>query len=176
MGMWVSYPCYSVDASGMIALNLHYPADVFGSVWSFLGELADSGRIMICEQAKDECHDKALQEFLAAHATAVVRYYAFEDHFLAFQREAKRNGIELTNPNQTSEQADPFVIALALMLEGRDLRDLRRPGDTGRVCTVVSYEKPRGSSPIRKIPDACKHYGLEHQRWPEVLRQCGCTL
>jgi hypothetical protein len=176
MGRQVIYPCYSVDASGMIALNLHYPYDMFTPVWSFLGELADAGRILVCEQVKDECHDDLLQEFLHAHRSAVVEYHEFEDYILAFQREAVLYHIELTRPNATSPQADPFVVALALMLEGRALEDLRAGAERGRVCTVVSYEKPRAAPPLKKIPDVCTHYMLHHEQWPSLLRSCAFRL
>jgi hypothetical protein len=74
----------------------------------------------------------------------------------------------LVNTGSTKNQGDPFVVALALMIEGRNVGDLST-GST-RTCHVLSYEvRRRPSAPLAKIADVCDHYGLQCLRWLDLL-------
>ena len=60
----------------------------------------------------------------------------------------------LTDPQKETEDADPFVIALAIV----ETKNLQLLGDQ---CAVVSQEKGRVGTKV-KIPDVCNHYGIKH--------------
>jgi hypothetical protein len=176
----IAYPCYSVDASAMIQLHHEYPRDIrdFAPLWDFLGGLAEQGRLLICEQARDECEDDVVNLFFEQHPHMVVPAEDTLNYALRLGSEDQQHGIGLVDPDATEQDADPFVVALALMVEQRDLNDLRRRARPEAVCSVVSYEtrkgrqwRPGGSR--AKIPDVCGFYDLACIRWPALLRAEG---
>ena len=69
----------------------------------------------------------------------------------------------LINPKKLGPVADPFVIALALVVK-RDLLML------GGECIVVSEEKP-GTTKQIKIPNVCSEYGLKHYTVVDLIRE-----
>ena len=169
-----SPPLYSVDASAMIQLKDDYPPDVFVSLWDFLGGMADAGRLLACQEIRDECHDQELVEFFRDHPRAVADFGELQDHLLALQAEASALGLEMVNPDSPRHQADPFVVALALALDGRDAVRLMVKVSPAATCHVVTYERARGAQArLKAIPDVCAHYRLVVRRWPEVLRAQG---
>jgi hypothetical protein len=178
MSLLTAFPCYSVDTSAMAWLDNEYPQDIFGGVWRLLGRLADEGRLLMCEQAVAECEDPAVTDFLVGHSQVVLRFAAMEGYILRLQEEDYRHHINLTDHEATEQDADPFVVALALMIEQRDLADLRVRTRHDAMCSVVCYETRKGKQWRRgearpKIPDVCDFYGLSCVRWPDVLRAEG---
>ena len=167
----VAYPCYSVDASAMIWLKDEYPEDVFASLWKFLGNLADEPRLFICEQAADECLDEPLRGFFRAHPQMIVKFADMKDYFPVFQKECFEHGMQLADPNSTKHEADPFVVALALVLEQRDPADLCKRTSAEAICSVVSYEARSGHRV--KIPHVCDFYDLPCVHWTELWRREG---
>ena len=91
-----------------------------------------------------------------------------QEYLIALQAETVRDGRPLVAPSSDQNWADPFVIALALMVEGRDLADLRAGG--GGTSYVVAYEGGRKpGAALAKMSDVCKHYGLGYVQWPRLL-------
>jgi hypothetical protein len=166
------YPLYSVDASALIAFKA-FRRDIFGKMWRLAGDLADRGRLLICEEAAAECKDDELLDFMREHPVMVVAFDHI-DHLKQLQAEAPRHSIELVRPDATRDEADPFVVALALMLDQRDPHDLQRKLDEAAACLVVTEEKPKGpGARWAKIPNACDFYALACIDWQELLRREG---
>jgi hypothetical protein len=162
---------YSLDASALIDMKEHYPQAVFAGVWHAMGRVAEDGRLLVCEQVKAECRDDALQEFIGSHPQCVVELPTFLPQFAAFQASSGPLGILLTDPEDTRESADPFVVALALWAEGRDPAAIQRPMPDVSPCYVVSHEK--GPLSPKRIPYACNQVALAHIRLPELLMREG---
>ena len=71
----------------------------------------------------------------------------------------------LVNPTKAGREADPFVVAMALLLE-------EAGGMFAPTVVVVSQEKQNPGKV--KIPDACKHYGIEHLRARDIVVREDC--
>jgi len=169
-----SYPLYSLDANALIDFRPFRPA-VFPSMWKLVEDTVDDGRLLMCEEAARECRDAELQQFIRTHQQQMVVDIQYTHDYLArLQLEAPRHGIQLVDPGRTTNQADPFVVALALMLEQRDLKDLRRKTNPAAKCAVVTHERPKGpGAKWVKIPNVCTFYGLECIDWQEFLMREG---
>jgi hypothetical protein len=142
-------------------------------MWGLVGRLADESRFLICEQVRDEDKDQEMRRFVKKHPSMVVDFADMHECFLRFQIETKRFGMELVDPRDTTgmNEADPFVVALALMLEQRDLDDLRRRTNLQARCVVVTHERRRKSTAQpAKIPDVCDFYELSCVEWLGFLK------
>lgn len=171
--MFGSYPLYSVDASAFIDFGKLRP-EVFPAMWELVGRLSQQGRLLMCEEAADECRDAELRRFIRAHPGMVVIFEDTGDYLTRLQAEAPGYGIQQIDPSSTRSNADPFVVALALMLEQRDLRDLRAKLNPEAQCLVVTHERPKGpGATYVKIPNACRFYGLECIDWQDFLMREG---
>ena len=158
---------YSVDASSLIDVDTYYPSELFPSLWERLGDLAASGRLLSCEGVKNECRDDALQEFFEQHPEVVTPMSDFEDHFRALMRIAQAEGI-LVDYSSTKEEADPYVIALALKLDGRDPGDLEVKASDEQSCVVVAEEKRNRRLGMRR---ACARLRMPLLPLLDMLRQ-----
>lgn len=169
------YPLYSVDASAMYWLTLHMPSDVAPSLWALVAEWADEGRLLISDEIKRETETlDEWKDFFRERPRMVVSLAEMGEYFKAFQNEATVHNIQLTRPNSTRDQGDPFVVALALMLEKRSLANLRDRTDPEAICRVVTYENKGPGR--KKIPDACQFYDIRYMRWAQVLKEEGRSI
>lgn len=64
---------------------------------------------------------------------------------------------ELIDDNRTGPHADPFIVALALLINSDPGNLLEK-----RRCEVLTHEKRGGP---HKIPNACDHYGVQVVDW-----------
>ena len=167
------YPLYSLDASAFIEFK-PLRRDVFKRMWGLLGDLADQGRLVICREAADECLDAEPKQFLREHPLMVVTFEYTGPYVLRLQAEAPRHRIQLVNPSLAKNKADPFVVALALALDGRDPHDLRRTLDPEAECLVVSQEHRKGpGAKWVQIPNVCDFYGLGCIGWQDFVKREG---
>ncbi len=156
-------PRYSLDASALIELKDIYPRDItlFQPMWNLLGDLSAEGRVLVAEPARDECKDKVLKELFAAHAEMIIHVVGeLNDYVNALSVDLEVKSMRLVDPSSTENRADPFVIALALMAEGRDIKALGAGSATAK-CAVIAYEKRRPTARLSRIPDVCGRYNLE---------------
>lgn len=170
------YSCYSVDASAMVKLKDMLPEDLFRQAWDEVERLVAAGKWLIFDQVAREIHGEWMRNWFARNPDAVV---GFDDNFNSylnqFMTETDALGLHMVNPDSLKDAGDPFVVALALMLEHRDLSNLsRKTCDT--VCCVVSNEARRPNKV--NIPRVCDHYGIacanlfdfmRHHRWQFTL-------
>ena len=122
--------CYCSDTSALIELHATYGGDVFVSLWQNddLLKWVKKHRKIFREQDIEQL--QGAQEILSR----------FPD---------------LTDPAKEIPDADPFVVALAI-IENTKRQDTLFKSQ----CIVLTQEKPsRGVRP--KIPDVCQHYGIE---------------
>ena len=104
----------------------------------------------------------------------VIEFGEFQDHFAQLMREAKGHNLMLVDPRSTKNAGDPHVIALALFLEQRDLRDMPKVQRASARCLVVSHEAPRNpAAALARIPDVAAHYRLQHISLVDMLRAEG---
>ena len=162
------YNCYSVDASVMIDLKDFLPTDLFQSAWDEINRLVAEGRWKIFETVADELHDEQLRNWLNANDSAVIKFDPDINLYLsALMTECQNNNMMIVNPYNTRNNADPFVIMLALYYEARDLSDLRLKTTDIRCC-VLTDEIPREHK--INIPAVCDYYGLPHMDLFDLMR------
>ncbi len=169
-------PVYSVDASTLIVLNRYYPADVFPGMWDILGGLCVDSRLLVCEEAADECKDDRSRDFIKQHGNIVVPFGEYQNHLQQVQIDAHEENLHLVDPDDPNNPADPFVVALGLRLDDRHPQDLRSPIHDDTRGAVVTEERLKGIGCKRpNIPNVCEFYGLECIKWLELLRREGYT-
>ena len=167
-----NYPLYSVDASALMDFRVLYPPDVFPSMWDRARSLASERRLLICEQVDEEWLDAERQQLIGQNPDMVVPFGLTQDHFRQLILEFDANNVYLTDPSSTKDKADPYVVALGLMLDGRDPDDLQLRMIDDAEGVVVTHEKPNDAVNGKiKIPDACKMYRLGCVSWLDILRK-----
>jgi hypothetical protein len=152
---------YSIDTSVLIdAYRVHYPPQVFPSVWAVLDELADTG-------------------VMAAPEEVLCELEVRDDHLLKWSRDHRGMFRPLSETVQKRvtdvlalcpalidadasgpAAADPYVIALA-EVEG---------------CAVVTSEKATGNVAKPRIPDVCKGLGIACLDLVAMLSQEGRVI
>lgn len=159
---------YSVDASVMINLKDYFPTDLFQSVWDEIKRLVAAGRWKIFETVAGELHDEQLKDWLKTNNSAIVNFdHQFNSYLIKFMSECHSNNMMLVNPHNTRNNADPFVVTLALYYEVRDLSDLRIK-TTDISCCVITDEVPREHKV--NIPYVCDYYNLSHMNLFDLMR------
>jgi len=146
--------CYCTDTSALIELHATYGSDVFVSLWQNVAELVKEGRLIAPREVLREIEkkDDDLLKWVKNHRK-IFREEEIEQ--IQSAQEILSDFPNLIDPAKETPDADPFVIALAI-IENTKRQDFLFKGQ----CIVVTQEKPsRGSRP--KIPDVCQHYGIE---------------
>ena len=146
--------CYCTDTSALIELHATYGSDVFVSLWQNVAELVKEGRLIAPREVLREIEkkDDDLLKWVKNHRK-IFREEEIEQ--IQSAQEILSDFPNLIDPAKETPDADPFVIALAI-IENTKRQDFLFKGQ----CIVVTQEKPsRRSRP--KIPDVCQHYGIE---------------
>jgi len=135
---------YNFDTSALInPWRNHYPPDRFPSLWNHIDKMIQSGEIVATEMVYHELKQKddALLKFVKErdkmfievderqqeHVRTIVNYFP-----------------QWIDPNSTKDQADPFVVALAIQQDLIVVTDEQMP-PPGKV----------------KIPKVCNTFGVE---------------
>lgn len=145
-------PDYCIDTSALIDLSRRkYAPDVFPSLWKQIEELVKNGRIISHQKVFEELKkltDKSddLLKWAKTHKRMFISLDARQSKNVskilgAFPR--------LVDQDRETEEADPFVIALAMV------EDL----------TVITSEQPANidinKNARPKIPDVCKYFKVK---------------
>jgi rRNA maturation endonuclease Nob1 len=159
-------PCYCIDTSALIELHATYGSDVFVSLWQNLTGLVKEGRLIAPREVLREIEkkDNDLLKWVKKHRK-MFREQDIEQ--LQHAQDILSRFSKLIDPAKEIPDADPFVVALAI-IENTKRQDSLFKGQ----CIVVTQEKPsRGARP--KIPDVCQHYGIECIPVAELFRKEG---
>ncbi len=152
----------------MIDLKDFLPTDLFQSAWDEISRLVAAGRWNIFETVADELHDEQLKDWLNANNSAVVKFDPDINLYInQFMAECQNNNMMIVNPYNTRNNADPFVIMLALYYEARGLSDLR-VRTTDIRCCVLTNEIPQQHK--INIPAVCDYYGLQYMHLFDLMR------
>jgi hypothetical protein len=146
--------CYCSDTSALIELHATYGGDVFVSLWQNVAGLVKEGRLIAPREVLREIEkkDDDLLKWVKKHRK-IFREQDIEQ--LQGAQEILSRFPDLTDPAKEIPDADPFVVALAI-IENTKRQDTLFKSQ----CIVLTQEKPsRGVRP--KIPDVCQHYGIE---------------
>jgi len=105
--------CHVIDMSALVDLHRrHYAPDVFKSLWSRLGELVEKRTLIAPRQVYTEIkqRDDDLLKWAKQHK---CMFHDPDSEQQAVVREILAKFPKLVDHTKTTEDADPFVIALA---------------------------------------------------------------
>lgn len=154
-----AFDYYSVDAGIMIRLKDMLPYDLFQSAWDEIARLVSADRWKIFENVLDDIHGETAKKWFAENSPAVVRFNpVINDYMNALMADLQQNDMMIIDPASLTNNTDPFVIMLAMYLEGRPLTDLKQKGS--KTCCVLAREEPRKNK--INIPAVCKHYDIPY--------------
>ncbi|MDD4121137.1 MAG: DUF4411 family protein [Clostridia bacterium] len=145
---------YVIDSSSLINLRQYYPLSVFKSLWKKCEELIHQDRlgaptIVLTEL---ERKDDELKKWAQKHQNHL--FHENPDHYLK-AREILQTFPKLINSALEHEQADPFVIAMALdRIEGP-----QKSLFSSNQVYLVTEEKFTGKRKKKTtIPEVCNYY------------------
>ena len=137
-----------------------YPPNNFPSLWTNVDSLVN-GKRLICPYEVYQELEKQEDELLKWVKQRKRIFVKPDEENVVLVSDIMQEFPKLVNPQKLGPVADPFVIALAIVIN-RNLAML------GGECIVVSGEIPRGSK-TAKIPDVCSHYNVKHFRVIDVI-------
>src|SRR5436190_1147124 len=145
--------CYCTDTSALIELHATYGSDVFVSLWQKVAGLVKEGRLIAPREVLREIEKKdGLLKWVKKYRK-IFREQEIEQVQRA--QEILSHFPNLIDPAKEIPDADPFVVALAIIENTRRQETLFR----GQCIVVTQEKRSRGTRP--KIPDVCQHYGIE---------------
>lgn len=146
---------YSLDSSAILQISKMYPAnqfpDLFNKVWEKIEKAIDGGVLIVIDKvyAELERKDDFAHNWLKARKErAVVKC---DNSVILKASEIIKQFDKLIDPDSEHEQADPYLIAHALLNN-----------------FVIVTAETRVQPPIQKnrkkdkIPNVCDHYGVEY--------------
>lgn len=147
---------FIIDTSSLIDLEKYYPYNIFPSLWDFLFEMFDEGRLFSVNEAYDELKDsqevwkdyKNYFRDLTDEETEYLSEIMTLDKFEPF----RRRGFKKTNGGPW---ADPYLVACGIVDDE---------------VTVVSQESSR-KHPHSVIPYVCGEYNVPCIKFLEFLRE-----
>lgn len=147
---------YVIDSSSLIDMKMYYPMAVFRSLWVRCDSLIAEGRLCAPSVVLEELEQKDDELTEWARGRNGVLFHP--DSSDLAERVIEILGIfpNLINSDLDREQADPFVIAMALEKREGPQQMLFGGGDV----YVVTEEKNNGNGNKTKIPKVCDHFGL----------------
>lgn len=143
-----------MDASVWIRIGRNHPPDRFPTLWKLLEEDVKAGRLRSPQEV--------LHELEQGEDDLAERLRIWKDLFVPLSEELQAEVVRvnsrcptLVDPESDRNKADPFVVALAKLME----------------CVAVTNERQRASTTApMKIPHACAVLGLRYLDWFGFLR------
>jgi hypothetical protein len=156
---------YCIDTSALIDLKRLYPMDVFPGLWREITALARSDRLIAPKEVLNEIKKKDDEVLKWAKKNKRI-FKRLDSNQIVKVQEICRRFPTLVDPLKEIPEADPFVIALA-MVEA----EAQRQNLFGGQCIVVTQEIPARGEAKKKIPDVCNHYEIECIGLLELFRR-----
>ena len=161
---------YVIDTSSLINIRMFYPISIFTSFWDKLDGLALEGRLASPQTVLEELgqkDDDYLINWARSHKDKLI-YTDYSEHFLQYVEEIMDRFPELIDNKSTKEQADPYVIALALEYRDNPQQKLVRYD-----VNVVTEESLKNKSKKTKIPEVCDYYKIPCYKMIEMAENEG---
>jgi hypothetical protein len=158
----------------MIRLKDMLPYDIFESAWSEIGRLVLTGRWKIFESVVQEIHGEVIQIWLEKNETAIVKFNTDINGYInTLMEDLQKHNMMIVDPMSLKNNADPFVIMLALYLEKRELNNLNNKLGN-EICCVLTNEEPKKNK--INIPYVCNYYKIPFMNLPDFMRHHGWKI
>lgn len=153
---------YCFDTSVFAALNKIHNYIPIPDVWEFLEQLIKEGKIISHEIVFDELNPG---DFIGKWIEDKKNYFiGITEQQIKNVEEILKQFPDLIDPQKEKNQADPWLIALAMERKKETLFD------KNKIIYVVSQEK---ISSNKKIPAACRAFNIEHFNLESFLKDNG---
>lgn len=147
---------YCIDTSALMdAWVRWYPREMFPTLWEEVDALIEGARLISSEEVLQELERK---EGDTLHERAKERrdmFLPLDNDIQTCELQIMANHPQLVDKRTGKSFADPWVIATAHTND----------------CTVVTGEKPTGSSDRPKIPDVCQEMRIRCISFVDLIRQ-----
>lgn len=165
------YDFYSVDAGIMIRLKDMLPVDLFKPAWDEISRLVSDGRWKIFENVMGEVRGQVAKKWSTENSLAVVKFNpTINDYMNKLMADLQSKKMTIVEPMSLKNDADPFVIMLALYLEQRDLLDLRKR-TCSKTCCVLTREESKKDKV--NIPYVCEYYDIPYMNLFQFMKHHG---
>jgi len=149
--MSVSEKIYSIDSSALISLEVFYPQRLFPKVWDALDALVSAKRLYVIDKVYDEVvtKDDVVGRWVKARRVNIKR--KFPNNLMPKTYEIVRTFPKLIDYNNSREQADPYIVAEALI--------------SGAIVVTAEQAPTLPLDPKRKkekLTTVCSHYSVAH--------------
>jgi len=149
---------YVIDTSAFIFLDKEYHYDVFTLLWDkhFIN-LVDEGKLVSTIEVKNELkkQDDFLYNWIKKNCSQM--FFETDDNIARHLKKLEKYNNFIDAEKPSSEDADPFVVALALEISTRE--DLELTKDN---IMIVHYEKGSGDPHGPKLFDVVKYEGFKN--------------
>jgi hypothetical protein len=160
---------YCIDTNVFLHLHLIHKMIPIDSVWSELDRLFAEGKTLSHEYVFDEFYsESSKRDFIQKWIEDKKKYFlSITDRQFELVNAILKEFPDLIDPEKEKNQADPWLIALAIELK-------EDPGLFGeKKIVVVSQEKI--TSP-KRIPAACEYFHVDHMNLEEFFKDNGWTF
>lgn len=152
---------FCLDTSAFLdAWERYYAPDVFPVVWKQMDVLAEEGAICAPEEVYHEMKKKSEGVVKWAKRRRGLFVPMEEDVQTSLRRIMRQFPVGFVDPRTSRSGADPVVVAVALAYGH----------------TVVTGEKLSGKKGKPRIPDVCRHLGIECCTVMEMFRKLEVTF
>ncbi len=153
--LFPEYQIYCIDTSALIDLYEYYPYDIFPKVWQQVENLIHREELIAPKCVLNELsmiEDRLLK--WAKKKNIRKMFKELDKKSINIVLDIIKNFSTLIDPNSLTEEADPYVIALAV----------------SRDCIIITSEKSKLRKGKYAIPDVCKEYKINCFSLVELFR------
>ena len=157
---------YFIDTSALIRIFRFYPEDLREPIWNKLESMFKSGQLVSHRLVYDEITTTSKNPDVLSEKVKPLKEHfktlKYGQSILVSDIVKKFPG--LIDPSREKEQADPWLIAIAI-------EDKKEDSDTEiYVVSEESETKPN------KIPAVCAHYGIKHLSLEKFYKDIGLSF
>ncbi len=139
---------YVVDTSALVDASIRYPQDTFPNVWKRLSGIVTDGRLISPSEVPKELEKKD-DDVLSWCKTNSRMFVDNNNEIVKLVDEVMSEFKQLVPVNSVNAVADPFVVALARVIQAQSIDD--------STPAVITHESRRSDI---KIPAACTRYNI----------------
>lgn len=151
------FSVWVLDTSAIIAVKQHIPLAEQQRVYGALSQLLNLGQIAYPKQVLDELGRYAEEDLPLQWANAHHNEIQYTDPPWNLIQYVMQQAGDVVDPDKEQEDADPYVLAMALELQSRELN------------VAVVTEDRRDRPTHIAMATACQRLGLPSQRMTEFL-------
>lgn len=159
---------FCIDASTFITMDKYYPPNLLNDLWVEFDTLFDQGKIISHSIVFDEITTKSkYKDHLTKWIFTKRNYFkGISKVQIQYVPQIIKKFPGLIDANSEKDQADPWIIALAIEMDREQMGLFQKK----QIVFVVSEENKSSSI---KIPTVAKHYGLRHLNLIELCQLLG---